>query len=105
MGYCVVLITVPDAESGKRIAETLVEERLAACANRLPGLLSTYRWQGKVEQAAEELLVVKTREELVEGLTARVRELHPYTVPEIIALPIVAGSQYYLNWIALETRG
>jgi len=105
MGYCVVLITVPDAESGKRIAETLVEERLAACANRLPGLLSTYRWQGKVEQAAEELLVVKTREELVEGLTARVRELHPYTVPEIIALPIVAGSQDYLNWIALETRG
>lgn len=105
MSHCVVLVTVPDREQGKRIAEALVGERLAACANLVPGLLSTYRWQGKIEQEPEELLIIKTRAALAERLTARVRELHPYQVPEIIALPVAAGSQDYLDWVTQETRG
>jgi len=103
MSHCVVFVTVPDRTLGKNIAETLVQERLAACANLVPGLLSTYRWQGKIEQEPEELLIIKTRETLVERLIARVRELHSYQVPEIIALPVLAGSQAYLDWVTQET--
>ncbi len=101
--YCVVMITVPNAEVGTRLAEVLVEERLAACVNRVPGMLSTYRWQGKIEREPEELLLVKTRQALFEALIQRVKSLHPYTVPEIIALPILAGSDSYLEWIKQET--
>jgi periplasmic divalent cation tolerance protein len=104
MEHCVVLITVPDRATGEKLAAALVGERLAACVNQVPGLLSTYWWQGKMEQEPEELLLAKTRAELVERLAARVRELHPYTVPEIIALPILAGSAPYLEWITAETR-
>jgi periplasmic divalent cation tolerance protein len=103
MKFCVVLITVPNRETGEKLAEVLVGERLAACVNQVPGLRSTYWWQGKIEREAEELLLVKTRAACVERLTARVRELHPYSVPEIIALPIVSGSQPYLDWISAET--
>ncbi len=105
MDYCVLLVTVPDREAGQRIAEAVVEERLAACVNRVPGLSSIYRWQGRVERAAEELLLIKTRRALTDAATERIRALHPYSVPEIIALPIVAGSQAYLDWIGQETKG
>jgi periplasmic divalent cation tolerance protein len=96
----VVLVTAPDAEVAAHIARTLVEERLAACGNVLPQLRSIYRWEGKVEESAEALLVIKTEAALFERLRARVVELHPYECPEIVMLPIAAGHAPYLAWIA-----
>jgi periplasmic divalent cation tolerance protein len=101
--FVVVFVTVASADEGDRLARTLVEERLAACVNRLPGIHSTYRWEGKLEQSAEDLLVIKTRQGLFAALEKRVRELHSYKVPEVIALPVIAGSQPYLQWLGEET--
>jgi periplasmic divalent cation tolerance protein len=101
--FVIVLVTVGSAAEGERLAQALVEERLAACVNRLPGIQSVYRWEGKIEQSAEELLVVKTRKAFFPAVERRVRELHSYAVPEIIALPIVAGSEPYLNWLGEQT--
>ncbi len=95
----VILITVPSQEAGSRIARALVEERLAACVNLVPGLTSTFWWEGSIQTETEALLLVKTRRSHFEALAARVRSLHPYTVPEIIAIPLAAGSQPYLDWI------
>lgn len=81
-----------------------MRERLAACVNRLAGVASVYRWKGKVERANEVLLVIKTSRRNLGRLIARVRALHSYTVPEVIALPIVAGNPDYLTWIGTETR-
>jgi len=102
--FVVVLVTVPNRETGLAIAEVLVAERLAACVNIVPGVFSVYRWQGKVEHEPEELLTIKTRRALVDKVAQRVRELHPYTVPEAIALPIATGSQAYLDWLQAETQ-
>ncbi len=99
----VVLITAPDAECAARIASALVEERLAACVGRLGAIHSRFRWEGKIDAAAEELLLAKTTRERCEALVARVRALHPYEVPEIVALPIVAGFERYLDWVRAET--
>mgnify|MGYP006309252013 CR=1 FL=1 len=104
MTFCVIFVTVPDADVGERIARTLVAERLAACANRLPGVRSTYTWQGKIENADEELLLIKSRCEDFARVEARVRELHPYEVPEIIATSILAGSPPYLAWMQDSTE-
>jgi periplasmic divalent cation tolerance protein len=95
----VVLVTAPDAEAAARIARTLVEEKLAACGNVVPGLRSIYRWQGKVEDASEALLLVKTTRERFKEIVDRVRAIHPYKLPEIVALPIAAGYDEYLDWI------
>jgi periplasmic divalent cation tolerance protein len=95
----VLFVTVPSEEVAERIARALVEEKLAACVNRIPGVRSTYFWEGKVTVDDELLLVVKTRRARFEAVRARVRELHPYTVPEVIALPIVQGHEDYLRWI------
>jgi len=103
--FIVVFVTAGSAAEGDRLAHALVEERLAACVNRLPSVQSIYRWEGKVEQSAEELLVIKTRKALFRTLEKRVRELHSYTVPEIIALSIFAGSEPYLKWLSEETLG
>ena len=100
----VVLVTAPAADEAARIARALVEERLAACGNVVPGLRSIYRWQGAVQEDAEALLVLKTTRDRFEALRARVVALHPYEVPEVIALPVEAGSAPYLAWIASETR-
>lgn len=100
--FIVVLVTVGSAEEGERLAAALVEERLAACVNRLGPVRSTYRWQGKIERGEESLLVVKSRRDLFERLEQRVRELHSYTTPEIVALPILAGSAGYLRWLGEE---
>lgn len=99
----VVLVTAPDAETGARIARALLEDHLIACANLLPQVRSLYRWEGRVEDDPEVLLVLKTGRERVEALTERVRELHPYDVPEVIALPVTAGSAPYLKWVLEET--
>lgn len=87
------------------MARALVEERLAACVNRIAPVQSVYRWQGKVEQSEEELLIVKTRKTLFAALESRVRELHSYSVPEIIAVPIVDGSEGYLRWLGEQLSG
>jgi periplasmic divalent cation tolerance protein len=100
----VVLVTTPSAERAAEIARAVVEERLAACGNVVPGLRSIYRWEGKVQDDAEALLVLKTTRARFDALRDRVLALHPYEVPEVIALPIEAGSARYLAWIADETR-
>jgi periplasmic divalent cation tolerance protein len=97
--HVVVLVTVGDPQEARRIGRTLVEERLAACVNVVPGVASTYWWQGRVEHADEVLLVCKTRRDRVEAVVGRVRALHSYTVPEVVALPVVAGNPAYLAWI------
>ncbi len=99
----VVLVTTPTPERAAEIARALVEERLAACGNVVPGLRSIYRWEGKVQEDAEALLVLKTTRARFDALRARVLALHPYELPEVIALPIEAGSAPYLAWIAAET--
>ena len=93
------LVTAPDAQTAQRIARTLVEERLAACVNLLPGVRSVYRWEGSVEEAGEVLLVVKTRADRAADLEARVLALHPYDVPEVLRLPAAGGSPAYLRWL------
>jgi len=99
-----VLCTCPDTESAATIARALVEERLAACVNRVPGLTSVYRWQGEIHEDSEVLLLIKTRSELFEALRARLVALHPYDTPEVIALEIGAGHAPYLEWLRTETR-
>lgn len=99
----VVYCTCPDQTVAERIAETVVCERLAACANIVPGLISIYRWQGQVRRDVELLLIMKTRGVVYSLLETRIRELHPYEVPEIVALPIQAGSVEYLGWLAENT--
>jgi periplasmic divalent cation tolerance protein len=100
----VVLVTAPTPERAAEIARAVVGERLAACGNVVPGLRSIYRWEGKVQEDAEALLVLKTTRARFDALRARVLALHPYDVPEVIALPVEAGSAAYLEWIAAETR-
>jgi len=97
--FIVVYVTAGSAEEADRLAQSLVGERLAACVNRIKSIQSVYRWQGEVEQSDEELLIIKTRADVFPALETRVRELHSYSVPEIIALPIVAGSPAYLDWL------
>jgi periplasmic divalent cation tolerance protein len=101
----VVFVTAPTAEKAAELARALVEERLAACGNVVSGLRSIYRWQGKVEDEAEALLVLKTTRACFEALRDRILALHPYQVPEVLALPVEAGSAAYLAWIAGETGG
>lgn len=102
----VVLVTAPDAEVGARIGRVLVEEGLAACANLVPGIRSIYRWEGAVHDDAEVLLILKTRAALSAALAARVRALHPYQLPEVLALLVAGGSEPYLDWVrsAAEAR-
>lgn len=100
----VVLITVPSEEVAKTIARALVEEGLAACVNLLPGLTSIYRWQGEVVEDRELLLLAKTTTHAFPRLKERVKALHPYTVPEIVALPIAEGHGPYLDWLKENVR-
>ncbi len=97
--FITVFCTVPNQEDAIRIARTLVEEKLAACCNIVPGLTSLYFWKGEICQDPELLLIIKTMESAFDALKERIRQLHPYDVPEIIALPIIKGHQAYLNWV------
>ncbi len=92
--------TFPDADTAARIARALVEEQLAACVNVVPAVRSIYRWEGKVCDEAETLAVIKTTAERYAALAARITELHPYQVPEVIALPLADGHPPYLAWLA-----
>jgi len=100
----VVLITASSREEAEKIAETLVSDHLAACVNVVGDISSYFFWDGRAQQARESLLVCKSRKALMERLIARVKSLHSYTVPEIIALPIVAGSDDYLAWVKESTK-
>lgn len=93
------LCTCPDAETAERLARAMVEEQLAACVNVLPGLVSVYRWQGRTEQEGEVLLLIKTSAARIAELKDRLSGLHPYDVPEIIAVPITDGLPAYLDWV------
>jgi len=95
----VALSTVATAEDAERIARTLVERRLAACVNVVPGLVSLYRWEGQVQRDEEQLLVIKTRSDRLEALRAALVSLHPYELPEMVALPVVGGHAPYLEWL------
>lgn len=101
----VVLITAPPGEMARTIARRLVDARLAACVNIVMSVESVYRWEGQRCEELEWLLVIKTRKLLFDRLAAEVKTLHNYTVPEIIALPIVAGSADYLRWVLESTPG
>jgi periplasmic divalent cation tolerance protein len=99
----VVLTTVPDRDAGVRIARTLVEERLIACANLAPGLTSIYRWEGELRTEDELLLLMKTRRAHLSRLTERLPQLHPYDIPELLALPVESGLPVYCDWVLDET--
>ena len=102
----VALSTVATAEDAERLARSLVEKGVAACVNIVPSVVSVYRWQGAVERAPELLLVIKTTGERFEELKATLVAQHPYDVPELIAIPIAAGSERYLEWLAASvSRG
>ncbi|HEX7928561.1 MAG TPA: divalent-cation tolerance protein CutA [bacterium] len=105
LANCWVYMTASSVNEAKRISRALVEERLAACTNILPGMTSFYWWQGKIDEGHETVLIAKTREELVERLTARVKALHSYTIPCVVALPMVGGNPDFLKWIEDVTQG
>ncbi|RPI33577.1 MAG: divalent-cation tolerance protein CutA [Nitrospiraceae bacterium] len=102
--YIIVFVTAASEEEGARIGQTIVGERLAACVNIIRSIRSIYRWQGRIEDGQEILLIIKTKGLLFEDLKKRVKELHSYSVPEIIAFPVVGGDEQYLNWLGEETR-
>ncbi len=95
----IVLVTAPSREEAEKIVQRLLEEKLIACANIISPLHSLFWWQGKIDQAQEHLILMKTRRDLFEKLTEIVKSLHSYTVPEIIAIPIIEGSADYLAWL------
>jgi len=99
--YC----TCPEDATAAGLAERLVAERLAACANRIPAMSSTYRWHGKVHTDSEVQLVLKTTADRYPDLERRIRELHPYELPEIIAVPVLAGLPAYLSWVQQSVLG
>jgi len=103
MSAIFVYITVPSDTLAQKIAEAVVSERLAACANIIPGMKSLYRWQGKIEQRDEVLLILKTQESLFPVVEARVKALHSDKTPCIVALPVTAGNMDFLKWIQTET--
>jgi len=103
MSAVIVHCSCPDAERARTIARTLVEERLAACVQVVPGIHSVYRWEEAIREDNEALLLVKTTQARVQPLMARIAELHPYQVPEILALDADAAARPYLEWLAAET--
>ena len=101
----IVFMTVPDQECAERVAAALVGEDLAACVNVVPGVVSHYRWQGRTERDAELLMIAKTVQARVAALVQRVRALHPYEVPEVVAVPVVGGYGECLSWIRASVGG
>lgn len=102
--YIQVVTTMADPAEARRLAELLVEARLAGCVQLVGPMTSVYRWQGKVRTEAETMLLIKSRQDLFPALADFIAAHHPYEVPEILAVPVVAGTQSYLNWLAGELR-
>ncbi len=103
-GLVVIFITTANAEEAQRISKALLEQKKAACVNIVSGVNSLFWWQGKLDSAQENLLIVKTKASLLNELTRLVKEIHSYDTPEIIALPIVGGNQDYIEWVAKEVK-
>ena len=103
MSQHLIYITAPNREEAVKMARSLVESRLVACANVLDGATSLYWWEGKVQEESEVVMICKTRADLVEAVIARVGEIHPYSCPCVVALPITAGNPAFLAWIDAET--
>ncbi len=101
-GYIVVHVAVKDIEEGRKIAKSVVKRRLATCVNIIPEIESYFWWKDKLDTAKEVMLIIKTKESLLPELTKAIKKLHSYSIPEIIALPIVGGSRDYLEWIDSE---
>ena len=101
--YVIVLTTLPADADAAAFAQAIVEDRLAACVNLLPVMESVYRWEGGIERESERQVVIKTSRERVLPLWERVRDLHPYDVPEFLVLPIIDGNDAYLRWVAEST--
>jgi periplasmic divalent cation tolerance protein len=99
-----VYTTYPTLVEAERIGKALLERRLAACVNVLPGMISHYWWQGVIERGEEVVMIIKTRASLAESVRAAVKELHPYEVPAILVLPIEGGEPGYLEWMMRETE-
>ena len=97
--YLIVFCTVPDKETALNISNHLVSEKKAACCNIIPAIDSVYFWENEIQKEEEQLLIMKTRADRFDSLQKRVMELHPYSVPEIIAIPIIHGNPEYLNWV------
>ena len=102
--YRIVLVTVPRGGKAESLAEGVVEARLAACVNILPGAVSLYRWRGKVRRDAESMLVIKTTVSKLKALERWVSARHPYEIPEFVTLPVSSGSKKYLSWLAEQVR-
>lgn len=102
--FVVFFVTAPDGQSAETLARKLLEERLVACVNIVPGLRSLYWWEGEVQAAEEVLMLLKARRADIDAVTERVRGLHPYEVPEVIAADISGGLQAYLDWLGAETE-
>lgn len=101
--YIIVFITAPNEKEAASLSQTIVGERLAACVNIIPSVRSIYRWQGRIEDEQEVLMIAKTKKSLFERLEDRVKELHSYAVPEIISFPLADGNEAYLDWLGQET--
>lgn len=104
MQGCMIYITTETEEEAERIASHAIEERLAACANIIPGMKSVFRWEGKIQTGEEIILILKSRMDLLGRITDRVAELHSFSCPCIVALPIADGNPEFLQWIEDETR-
>ncbi|MGV3525833.1 MAG: divalent-cation tolerance protein CutA [Candidatus Sericytochromatia bacterium] len=102
--HCVVYVTTASEAEAQHLAEILVKERLVACVNRVGPMTSTYLWEGELQQENEYLLILKTRVARLPALTDRITTLHSYSVPEVVALPILGGSAAYLNWVSQSTE-
>ena len=104
MEFIVIYCTVPNKKEGKEIARILVESQLAACVNIIDKIESVFSWDGEFCEEKEALLIIKTKKELFENVKLMIQKLHSYTVPEVIALPIIEADETYLKWIAHETK-
>jgi periplasmic divalent cation tolerance protein len=102
--YCFVYVTVANVEEAKKIGRALVERKLCACANVLPGITSIYEWQGKLSEESETVLILKTRRQLFAEVEGGVRQLSSYECPCIVALPLVEGFSKYLDWLGMQTE-
>ncbi len=105
MAYCLVYMTTETVEEARALGRALVEARLAACANVVPGMIPIFWWDGEVQEGSEAVLIAKTRRDLLDDLTAFVKAEHGYDCPCVVALPIEAGNPDFLDWIGTETRG
>ncbi len=103
MGYCIINCTTSSKVNAMEISEYLIESKLAACVNIVPNIVSVYKWEGKVVEGQEFLMIIKTKESLFKQVEKAISERHEYALPEIVAMPIIKGNKDYLKWLKSET--